>query len=206
MIYNKNNLLVAGACGNEGRNELSGVEFKKDKTTATDGYILLQVKNSPEMMSLAKELPELPDKTKPLVNFANAGYLIPKKSVIKAMSNLKENNELPILSHCWFLQPKNLETSTIATTDLEKTDLVITKNISGHFPDISKIINQTGNIKSITIDVKKLKQVLDIIAKMSLADSGNIKISIAENNQPVKITAKTGSDQEITALVMPIKQ
>lgn len=207
MIYNKNNLIIAGACGESHRAELSGVLFKKDRTIATDSTVLVQVENPTDMAELVKELPELPDKSKPLINFAKTGYIIPKKSVLKVLSNLKnETGVMTILRNCWFLQPKQIGSSVIATTDLDKTDLVMTRPIEGQYPDVSQLLKPATAKMKVLINLDKLKQVIDILDKMNLGKNPAVEISIEEAEKPVRMTAKTLEGQNIVALVMPLKR
>lgn len=210
MLYNKNNLLVCLATSkNANRPELNGVYFKKDKTIATDSYVLVEVKNPSEMANQAEDLPELPDKSKPFTGFPNKGLIIPAKSVAKVIKNLAEvkNDNLPVLNNCWFIAPKTPDTSTIITTDLEKTDSVTVKNVDGSFPETNQVIDKAKSKanQKVVVDIKKMKQVIDTIDKMDLPDQAIISISVPDKNDPVLIQAQTRQGQEINALVMPVQ-
>jgi DNA polymerase III sliding clamp (beta) subunit (PCNA family) len=206
MIFNKNNLLAYEFCSDDNsRPQIASVLFKRDRTIATDSYCLIEIKNNFNFDPA--DLPLLPDKSKPLVNFAKAGYMIPQKSVKKAMSNLKENKSLPILSNCWFLQPKDQATSVIVSTDLEQADSVVVRNVEGNYPDINSVMPQDDQVKSkMVIDVKYLKRACDVLAKMSLAKNDNIELCFIANDKPLMIKAKTKEDQEVKVLIMPIRQ
>lgn len=209
MIFDKNNLVIADICAkDESRPEISGVLFKKDRTIATDSYTLIEVKNNEDRASvMIKNLPELPDKANLLVNFAKKGYIIPVNSVKKILSNLPAKQDLPALEVCRFIQPKDLETSVIATYDTEKADVVMTKNIVGDYPSVNSILDPAKNYPlKVIVDIKKLKQVVDVIAKMNLSEAGDVEILIKGEFDPFVIKAKTENRQEVHALVMPIRK
>jgi hypothetical protein len=99
MIYNKNNLIIAGVADKKSqRAELSGVLFKRDRTAATDSYKLVEVKNPPEMVNSVSDYPILTE-GKTLKDYAKSGYIIPANSVKKAIKNLAEvkNKNLTVL-------------------------------------------------------------------------------------------------------------
>lgn len=214
MIYNKNNLLISPvASKSEVRKELTGVLFKKDRTVATDSYKLIEVKNVEKYQKLASEYPQLPDKVKPINNFSKAGYIIPAKSVAKVLRNLIEvkNDTLPVLNNCIFANTSEPDkTSRIATTDLERADIVSVNNIKGKYPDYEQIIPNTnkGGFTKTTINVKYLKEVVDILAKMDHRRAGVDEIDIYTNNdeKPLVIKMAGAMGQEITALIMPFKK
>jgi len=205
-IYNKNNLVIHQATAtNSTRPEINGVLFKKDRSVATDSYVLIEVVNPEEMTSQVGEYPELPD-GKPLVNFPKKGVIIPAKSVKKVKSNLADvkNKDLPILSNAIFLLPKKEGASQIATTDLERADIVSVKNTEGDYPEYNQVMPKDGGGIKMTLDLKKLKQVVDILSAMDL-DSDHIDITVRESEKPFEIKLKTKQNQDVTALVMPIK-
>jgi len=208
-IYNKNNLLCYEvASKNPLREELNGVLFKKDRTCATDSYIMLEVKNNEKFTTQYTEYPILPDKSTILTNFAKKGYIVPIGSVKKALANLKEvkSDVLPILQNSVFLNSQNQQSSKIASYDLEKTDIVSTKNIEGDFPDYEKAIPNTDKgFTKINLDINKLKQIIDVISKMELKGTQNeIALFVKADNSRIVIKAITEQDQSITGVVMPI--
>jgi DNA polymerase III sliding clamp (beta) subunit (PCNA family) len=210
-IYNKNNLLIHEiASKDEGRPELTGVLFKKNRAVATDGYVLIEVKNN-ENFANPNEYPALPNKRSIMTNFSKKGYLLPAKSVKKALSNLNEseNDRLEILNNCIFLNTRDENINEIATTDLENTNIVSTKSIDGEYPDTQKVIPQTDKGYSKTIlDIRKLKQVIDVISKMDLPDFKTIELLTPEydKDKPTIIKTTTTKEQKITGIIMPVKE
>lgn len=210
MIYNKNNLVIAAAAGKEkdNRPELSGVLFKKDRTVATDGFILVEVKNQPEETNrLAEEFPPLPDKTKPLADFKKAGYIIPAADVDKAAKDLSKvkNSNLPVLDNCILAASNQNEYVRLASTDLERVNTITAKTIDEQFPDYERIIpGKLDYDKSKVVSIKLLKRVLMILEKMELSRD-DVRIYWQDKNDPLVIKKETTGGQEVTALVMPLK-
>jgi len=207
-IYNKNNLAIAGACSADSvRPEISGVLFKKDRTVATDSYMMIEVVNPAEMLASESEYPAIPNE-KHFVNFPKSGLIIPAVSVNKVKKNLAEvkNQILPILQNCVFLSPRTAGISLIASTDLEKTDIVSVKSIDGQYPNYNRILqNIKGANISVSLDIAKLKQIIDILSTMNLLLDGRIKITVNEKNEPFVIKAETKENQQITAVIMPLR-
>ena len=210
MLYNKNNLLCwqIASEDNTNRPELAGVLFKKDRTVATDSYKLLEVKNPDDWDKQIAEFPQLPDKSKPLTAFAKKGYLIPAKSVKKVLSNLGDikNDSLPILKNAIFTNSPDELCSKIATTNLDKVDIVLTKNLKGAYPNYEQIMPNIKNYKKTNFNIKYLKEIIDTLIKMDLPANQKIEVLIADDgNKPLIIKTKTEQHQEITALIMPLK-
>lgn len=208
MIFNKNNLqLYQLADSKSSRPALTGVLFKRDRTIATDSYILAEVVNSDEMLRQTSELPDLPDKSKLLLNFAKAGYIIPATAVKKVLGNIPNNPSLPILEYARFCQPKDLITSSIATTNLERSDVVNIKNITGDFPDISQVMpNEQGEkqYKFLLVGRQLLKKMTDLLNSMDIDDT--LQIGIKDATSPIFIKGKSKTGQIVKGLVMPIRQ
>ena len=211
-IFNKNNLLIHPiACKDDNKPELTGVLFKKDRTVATDSFKLIEVKNPSEAQNQADNYPELPDKMKPLNDFAKRGYIIPAKSVAKVLRNLAEvkNDSLPVLNNAIFTNTNNVRTSRIATTDLDKTDIVSVNNIEGSYPQYENIIPHylDGKYTKATINIKYLKEVIDILSKMENENVGlnAIEIYTRNDDKPMIIKMKTADKQDVTAMIMPIR-
>ena len=207
MLFNKNNLLVADVASKEkARPEITGVLFKKDRTVATDSYILMEVKNPDNFNKEVNDFPETPDKSKPLANFSKTGYIIPANSVKKVLSNLPVKPNLPILNNALFVQPKTPDNSNIVTTDLAKADIVSVKNIDGNFPNYKQIIpNETGR-KRVTINVEYLSRITGLISKMNLNTDKAVDIYVGGEEKPVMIKTRTKENQDVTAIIMPIRR
>ena len=212
MIYNKNNLVIAAIASKGSREELTGVYFKNDRTVATDSVKLIEVKNPESFEKQAGDYPPALNngRDKVMKEISKKGYIIPAKNINKVLKNLAEvkSKNLPILENAVFLSNGDEETSRIATTDLEKTDIVAGKNIKGTFPDYERIMADTRiNHSKVLISVNQLKPVLDILDKMNLTGDKQLELHVCqEGDKPLTIKAKTLEGQDITALVMPLKQ
>jgi len=207
MLFNRNNLqLYQLADKGSSRPELTGVLFKRDRTLATDSYILAEVVNSDEMLRQANDLPDLPDKGKLLLNFAKKGYIIPASSVKKALGNIPVNPQLPVLEYARFCQPFDPLTSKIATTNLERADVVNVKNIDADYPDTSRVMpDEQGEkaYKFISLNRKYLKKIADLFNSMEMGDT--IQIGIKDTTSPVYLKGESKTGQKIKGLIMPIR-
>ncbi|MAG44537.1 hypothetical protein CL633_01475 [bacterium] len=212
MIFNKNNLLLHQLTSkNKTRPELGGVLFKKDKTVATDSYILGEVKNTEEYTNDIKEYPQLSDKSSPMLNFSKKGYIIPAKAVKKIISNLAGiNAQIPILDNCIFTMPKTSDTSNIVSTDLEQVDAVTVKNIDSDYPNYGQIMpdeNVKKQYKYIRINRKKLKQLVDLVNQFDIKHKAieDVKIGIKGDSDPLLLEIALTNDAQFTGLIMPIQ-
>lgn len=209
-MFNKNNLLIHSIANknDNGKIILQGVKFEKDKTVATDGYKLIEVKNPDEMLD-DKEFPQINEDNK-TIKFNENGCIIPTKSIKKVLSNLTNKNpNLPILNNCIFLN-SNKENSKIATTDLEQIDIVKVRNIIGDYPDCNEIIPKNIDNKEyikIIVNIKFLKEIIETISKMNLSSQNiNLYLSSENKEKPIIIKTNTKEKQNITALLMPVKE
>ncbi len=208
MLYNKNNLAIHPiASKSETRPEITGVLFKKNLTVATDSFCLIEVKNPEQGLGNIKDLPLLSDKSKPFIDMPKRGVIIPAKSVKKAGKNLAEIPEqnLPILNNMWLLMPKENQTSAMASTDLETENITKCKNIDGAFPDYQNAIPNDKGYSKLTVDLKKLKQVVDVLSSMDNNDLNTIEVYLNPDDKPLMIKMKTKQNQEVNSLIMPIK-
>jgi len=207
MIYNKNNLIIQNIINkNEARTELTGILVKKDRTVATDSFCLIEVKNV-KPLAENKDIPALQG-VKNLTSMVKQGQIVPTATIKKVLGNLKENKDLPILENCFLTHTKNDKTQIqFTTTDLKNENNVLSKTIDEKFPDYEKIIPPERGIK-ITLDLKILKKVIDVLNKMDLADINNnsAEIFITNSNKPILIKTKTKQEQEVRAVIMPIRQ
>jgi len=199
MLFNKNNLIIAGITSKKTfRPELSAVLFKTDRTVATDSYSLIEVKN-PDYMQDA-EFPTIEgEEVKREIN-----EIIPRKSVLKACKNLSKvkNQALEVLQNAVLLEGEQVG---LATTDLEKIYIVRTRKVDGEYPDYKQAIpSDYSEHKTVTVDVKRLKELLSILDKMDIKEK-QIEFYIKDGSLPLVIKAVTVQKQEITAMLMPIK-
>ena len=203
MLYNKTNLLIHNVC-TDTQPKISGVLFKKDKTVATDSFVLIEVDNS-KMELNPDDYPQIGEKVI-TNNFPNKGFVIPANAAKKAISNLAEckNGALPILSNAILAQTGQADEIKICSTNLEKTDIIKTKLNDGDFPNYQQIIPNLDKASKISININKLKQLSTLLSQMDLKFDNKVDIYFNGENSPMVLKAVNNSKQQITALLMPI--
>lgn len=209
MMYNKNNLAITEACEakSKSRPELGGVLFKSDRTVATDAYILMEVVNDMATIKSLKE--DVPDLLDMVPSIPKEGFLIPAKSVNKFSKNLADckHKNLPVLDWGVLGKRSNKDESQLICTDLEKTDIVKTKNIDAKYPDYKHVIPTKKPQASILIGLNNLKRVVNALSKMELAGiGGTLEIELHGTTEAFVIKAKTDQNQEVKGLIMPIRE
>lgn len=206
MLYNRNNLLINSiAAKDDRRPELQGVLFQYDRTIATDSYALIQVVNPHEMIAQITNVP----KTK----YGNAmrgmdkkGIRVPIREVIDLERHLNENkvpSSMPILENCWLVKP-----TTFMVKDLGREKIVDFRPYREKYPDVSRIIPKRNDTsyKWVRIDVKRLKTIIDTLAKMDLSGLNSVDLGINRHNdyKPIALHAFTKQNQEVTGVLMPV--
>jgi len=196
-MFNKNNLVI-NELAHDNRDGINCVAFRKDKTVATDNYVLCEVKNPKEMQD-DEEFPIIPEEE---IKFKDC--LVEKSIVRKVLKNLKEVKikALPILQNAIFLKSDGVK---IATTNLEKLDIVRGNKNTNQYPEYEEIISNGKPKSSVIINVEYLKKVCSVLSQMDLGATSEIDLKLFGEDKPLQITAKTKQGQSVIALIMPIK-
>ena len=189
-MYNKLNLSIAEFCHKE-KEEISGVLFKKDRTVATDKYVLIEVE-TPKIKE--DDFPILPNtETEEMKN----DCIIPIKAVNKMLANIPKSATLPILENVVFCKGTD-EQAEFATTDLEQVDKVSVRTIQDKYPDYEQIIPTEKVVKKIKFNVKQLQKILRFYSKN---DKEMIEFEIRENTEMMQVNEKFG-DQNVRIFIM----
>lgn len=199
-MYNKINFEIAKVCTNdEYRLALSSVYFDKNKTVATDGYILAEVSS---VKGFDNEAPLVNEKeqvelTKPI--------LLPAKIALEASKAIPTKANLPVLKNAWFNEVNDNQ-ATIVSTDLTKVNQTTGQIAQAKFPDYEKIFPTTEAKATVRVNASYLKTLCELAEKLDKDNVGLIDIEVREPLQPVVITAKNPTtDQTLRCLIMPVK-
>lgn len=198
MIYNKNNLNVAKCAYKKEFNPiLTGVYFDKNKTVATDSFILCE-------MSVLKnrtiaDFPDVPGLDK---NVKHSSFVAGAKEIEKIkLPSGKRVKDLPILKTA-VVKAMNAETVDFLTTDLENTEVKSIRLIEGDFPAYEQLWPIGEPKAQIVLNAKLLKTLLDVLGELDEKDN-RITFKIFGENSPMVLEAKN-LDQEGRAMIMPI--
>lgn len=197
-MFNKNNLVI-NELAHDNRDAIDCVAFRKDRTVATNSYVLCEVKN-PKDMQDDDEFPTIPEEE---IKFKDC--LVKKDIVKKVLKNLKEVNfkkTLPILQNAIFLKSDGVK---IATTNLEKIDIVRGNKNETQYPKYDDIISTKKPQSCVRINVEYLKKICNVLSQMDLGTIPEIDLKLFGDDKPLQITTKTEQEQEVIALIMPIK-
>ena len=194
MLYNEHNLAVAKiASKSEIREELAGVYFTKDKTTATDSFRLLEVST-----------PEFDPKDYPQVEGASAMRGIQPFIVNAKMLReikLPKKTSLPILKN---VAIKHLHDNRVEflTTNLESAEIKNVRRINATFPNYEQIFPTGEPVAEIQVNGEYLAELVAIMAKLDPTSAVNIKFYA--DNKPVVFEA--GTAQKGRGLLMPLRK
>jgi DNA polymerase III sliding clamp (beta) subunit (PCNA family) len=203
MLYNKINLSVAKIASKKAtKPEITGVYFTKDKTVATDSFVLCEV-STPTGLAI-EEFPTLlgaevmaPDKFKPFIAaaFRVAGIKIPAGKQVKT---------LPILANA-AIKAINENTVEFITTDMDNTDVKGVQKIDGEFPEYEPLWPAGEPIAEININAELLTSLLNVLGQL---DDKNHAVSIkiyGDESAPAVLTAGNLT-QKGRAMIMRVKK
>lgn len=198
MFYNKNNFLVSNIASKDNtRPILTGIKFETNATIATDGYKLMICETPKDISS--EDLGDLPS-----VKDNNYNVIIPKDMVDNVSRSLPKKPIFEWLKNAYFTNNSDNTSVEMITTDGVSTQKHTGKTIEGEYPKYSEVVPKGKPINSVRLNIKYLKQIVDTFAKMDIED-GCINIQTYADLLPVSITAKTSQDQNVQAVIMPVK-
>lgn len=199
MFYNKNNFLVNKiASKDQSRPVLCATKFESEATVATDGYKLMICETPKDISS--EDMGDLPS-----VKDSNYNVVIPSEMVENVARALPKKPILPWLSNAYFTDTSDNSTVEMITTDGINTQKHTSKAIEDEYPKYNAIVPKGSSVASVNVNVKLLKQVVDVLCKMDLDSSNTVKVNLYADLLPVSITTKTVQGQNVQALIMPIK-
>lgn len=158
----------------------------------TDGKALLAVEGKPP--APAEEFPiALPPTGVPA-----SSALIPAKAWRDAFRSIPKRGK-PAL-RCVAVE-MGVNESTLATTDLERQNVALTRNVEGYFPEWQGVIPKDSPKATVTLSAARLVELLK--ALLPLTDMNSITLEVRKESSPIVIRAES-ADQKITAILSPI--
>ena len=194
MLVNKKALVLKEVI-DKGHSTLSHLKVTNKEVIATNGKILLQLKNPSQ--ELLQDFPQVEG----LNSTENETYLN-EETISKIEKNLPKRTSLPILEN--FVIGEDKEKILIFLTDLEndikitqkKSEIDYPKNIEQLYPEKSKF--------KVTLSFSLLKQLVKVIENLSKNNKG-ITFSFTEDStKPIKIEFKD-EDVDLKGLIMPMR-
>lgn len=194
--YNKHNLAVAKVAAKEGSAEHCSVNFTPEYSVATDSFKLAKV-------TVPKKDSAITDKVTPI---ESPGQLMVPREVVLSIKLPKFNKDAPG-TDAMYLTDKDEDIVTLTTYDVEtgakkNTEAVYTHGTHPMFQGILEdAIAEKG--KTVRLNVDYLIDLLKI-AK-GLSHFVDIKVPTKKDGAVV-ISCKGGEDQELEALIMPMRR
>ena len=203
MIYNKANLQIARLASKKdnqyGHNVGKVVHLQKDRSTFTDGYLLIQVETPPQI-----SVDDIPRKNglQPAEDFSEANLPAEKAiEVAKFLGKLKSN--LPILHCAWIGSETKGKAVQIIATDLETWMAPTVTPETQTYPDTKKLAPKTPPLASVNLNVKLLK---DLVATLDTIGVQHVQINVREELEPVELLGTIYGEhhkQKTWSLIMP---
>ena len=199
MIYNKKNFSIANFCGkNQARPELAGIFVEADKTTSTDGFILIQVSTPKGDIA---DFPTLPSGQKPKSNFQP--FILPAGKAKEIESNIPAKMSLPILNHAVIISQK-AGIVEIATTDLEGAKITQTRTIEGKYPEFQPFLKEKGKYIEVLLNPAYLEKIANFFKGFSESQTITMKVPY-DDKSPLHFISEN-PDQSAHAVLMPCQK
>lgn len=134
-----------------------------------------------------------------------ASHIMPAAAAGQIAGNLQKikSQSLPILNHAAPLKMDGENIAGFATTTLEQSEPVIYQKIDDTYPKYAEVIpGEKAPAAAVTLDPRRL----EVMAKaFKLAGVTAVKIEFYGDLAPVKFTATANGSQQVTGIIMPIK-
>jgi hypothetical protein len=199
MIYfNKRNFSILRLVANG--YYISGIRLTEKFTEVTNGHYLVRV-STPKGIDV-KELPR--DKIhRPYTN-KRIQIFLPLEAAKKIAAGIPNSSSVPLLNGTWLGSNTSKELAEFLTTDLSTWN-ASTFTLEDHkFPDTDKLLRKKRRAKlKVGFNTRYLRDIFDTLLKMGFEST---LLEFRGDKEPVRILAsKIGEDQDVVALLMPIK-
>lgn len=194
MLYNSLNLEVAKiASKSDMKPEIAGVLFKSDRTCATDGFRLLEVRTPADVKP--EDFPMVDGKA---AMRGVSPFIVPARSVREI--KIPKNATMPI---CENVAIKHLDDKWVEflTTDLETAKITTARRVESKFPDYEAIFPIGEPVARVVINGELLAELVKIMAKLDRTSA--VRLKFYGLNKPVVLEAGN-ENQKGRGLLMPI--
>lgn len=199
MIYlNKRNFAILRLVSNG--YYITGIRLTEKFTEVTNGHYLVRV-STPKGLDL-KELPR--DKIhRPYPN-KRIDVVVPVDVAKKIAAGIPSSSSIPILNGTWLGSNTSKELAEFLTTDLSTWNASTFALEDHKFPDTDKLLRKKRRAKlKVGFNIRYLRDIFDALLKMGFEST---LLEFRGDKEPVRILAsKIGEDQDVVALLMPIK-
>ena len=174
MIVNKNALTLKNIVAKEKENfGLSHLKVEKDRVIATDGKILIELKNPNQ--DLLSEYPSIYE------NSTEEPILLSQKTIEKINKNLPKKPKLSILENFIIGKQKEGEKENIVIfiTDLENTIKIEQCNTEDiNYPNTDKVYPNEGNkFLSVRLNIDLLQKLITTLKEFSNGEYNGVDLS-----------------------------
>ena len=197
MLVNKKALILEKILSKDDNVVLSNLCITNDKTIATNGKILLELKHPSQ--DLVQEFPLQPKSTKEQV-------LICPKTIAKIKANMKEKVTLPMLEN--FIINKEDKNIEITMNDLDNEVKIKQAILEGvEYPDISEVYPADEPKIKIRLSINLLEELVSVIKPLSDNDHLGIDFTIYGVDKAIKIDYKNQyKDVDLQGVILPMRQ
>lgn len=199
MLYNKNNLAVAAfAAKHRIGKAIEYVLFRKDRTVATDSFLLIEVTTPKKKNQGIEDYPTLP--AKQVIRDSDDDMLL-RAEQVRGLKMVKPMKHLEVMNNVVIADPGVEGKLEIVSANLEETQSVIADTGKEKFPDYEKLFVHEGF--EITVNPEYLAKVLKAAAGVNPGEV-TLKIQTDSKLKPIEVHAEGRDEQKLRALVMPI--
>ena len=197
MLLDKISLAASEATeSNGGRPVLGCIKVTKDKTTGTDGHILIEIANQ---SSQDDEFP-LTGNLTPLVLGDNDSLLISSKDAAKISKTIPKRSPLPILENAQVCQGNG--SLPVITTDLDSPTVHQIKPGEGTFPNTDIVWPKGTPMIEIGVNLKLLSKLVHCLQSAGVEIA---RLSIYDALTAIKVDNVRPTDRKVSGLIMPYR-
>jgi len=196
MLLDKISLAASEASENNGRPVLGCIKVTKDKTTGTDGHILIEIANQ----TMQDDEFPLTSNCTPLVLRDNESILINAKDAVKIAKTIPKRSPLPILENAQLCQGNG--SLPVITTDLDSPTVHQIKPGEGTFPNTDIVWPKGTPMIEIGVNLKLLSKLVHCLQSAGVEIA---RLSIYDALTAIKVDNVRPTDRKVSGLIMPYR-
>lgn len=208
MLFNRHNFSIASLCPKaEDRYIANGIHLTKDYTEVTNGHYLIRV-NVPfkgESKEKIEHYPSLEGKEiktdfpldqSVIVDFETA------KDIEKA---IPKHKTLDILNHAIISTDSNDKETEFITYDLVRQKSIKSVNSGGRYPNTEAVLKPSEESNKTLIIGVNPEYLMKLGQQFKKMGCKNMKLEFQDKDHAIRISAITDEQQDVIALLMPMK-